>query len=316
MLRIARILFPTDFSACSNHAFPYAERLAQRYGAELHMLHALALHAADPADPAHRFPEVEEVTLGTTDGGDGAATTSGVRVFHAQQRGFSAASVILDYAVEHHIDLIVMGTHGRRGLRRFVMGSVAEEVVRFARCPVLTVREDEKTKTSGDFRRIVAPVDFSQHSRLAVSHARELASALKARLDLLHVVHEVVYPDFYFPSTIRPLGAQELREEAIRRLEALLESTEGPPVEGETAAVVGSVAHEIARYAKEKDADLIVIASHGLTGILDVLLGSVTERVVRQAPCSVLTLKATGKSLLEVGEGTGEGRNGRAQAAK
>lgn len=317
MLKIRKVLFPTDFSECSNHAFPYALQLAERYGAELHMLHALALHAADPADPTHRFPEVEEVQAGD-DGG-------GVRVFHVQQRGFSAAAVILDYAADHDVDLVVMGTHGRRGLRRFVMGSVAEEVIRFASSAVLSVRKPAEAAgkdepEAGRPRRILAPIDFSAHSRTAFVHARELAAAFDAELLLLHVVHEIVYPDFYFPgSAAASLDSQHLRQEAVRRLEMLLEEGEGPPVKVEVAATVGPAAQEIVRFTREREADLIVIASHGLTGILEVLLGSVTERVVRLAPCSVLTLKAGGKSLLAsaaLSAAGGARTKGRADEAK
>ncbi len=214
----------------------------------------------------------------------------GLKFICAQLRSISAAGAILEYAAEHNIDLITLGTHGRRGLRRLLLGSVAEEVVRLAPCPVLTVPERAGGTTPGQVRRILVPVDFSEHARLALSHASQLAALYGARLELLHVIAEVVYPDFY-PPLVPPLGAvsDELRERSQTRLRDLLAQVPHP--DADTHVGSGPAAHEIVRFAEDLPADLIVIASHGLTGIRHMLLGSVTEQVVRRAPCPVFTVK-------------------------
>ncbi len=220
-------------------------------------------------------------------------------VQHAQVRNISAAAAILEYTAENDIDLIVMGTHGRRGLRRLLLGSVAEEVVRLAPCPVLTVPERADGLTADRAERLLVPVDFSEYARLAIAYAKELTAFYAARLDLVHVVDELIYPDFYPP--IMPSGGsvdQELRQDSLRRLQALLTQVPGPPVEAQPHVRAGRAAPEIATFAEERAADLIVIASHGLTGIRHILLGSVTEQLIRRAPCPVFTVKAFGKKLL------------------
>ena len=157
MIRIERILFPTDFFRCADQALDEALYLARRYGAELHMFHAIVLHAEDPHNPAHHFPDVEAIQarleeLAHTDMeavlAEHEATGIVIRQVHA--RGISAAGAILEYAEENAADLIVMGTHGRTGIRRAVIGSVAEYVVRHAPCTVVCVKPTLETDESGE----------------------------------------------------------------------------------------------------------------------------------------------------------------------
>ncbi len=265
------------------------------------------LHEADPGNAAHRLPDMEELYQALEQQAEAqlqaevaAEGKEHIEIRRAQVRSISAASAILDYAAENDIDLIVMGTHGRRGLRRLLLGSVAEEVVRLAPCPVLTVPERELREglSADHVERIVVPVDFSQHAKLALDYARELAAVYGAHLHLLHVVDEVVYPDFYPP--IMPSGGsitEELRDQSLDRLRGLLATAEGWEVEADVHVGAGRAAPAIADFAKDRGIDLIVIASHGLTGFSHVLLGSVTEQLVRRAPCPVFTVKAFGKRL-------------------
>lgn len=302
MLKIKKILYPTDFSEPSDQAFAAAVFLAERYGAELHMLHVLALHAADPNDPEHSLPGLDDVYEQLSSAADVRMRTAGethastIELHQSQVRGLSAAAGILDYAEDQDIDLIAMGTHGRRGLRRFIMGSVAEEVVRLARCPVLTTRGEDGQKAPERFNRILVPIDFSAHSRAALDNAKRLAADYGAQIALLHVVEEVVYPDFYYPvSAIGTIQAESLREEAKRRLDKMRDEL-GPSATAHVS--IGRASFEIAQFAAENGNDLIVIATHGLTGIESALLGSVAGRVTRMAPCSVLSIRSFGKSLL------------------
>jgi len=148
MNRIERILFPTDFSPCANEALDYALFLTRRYAATLHMLHAVVLHDDDPHNPAAHFADIDEIEqrlrdlariemkVSIRERADGRE-----RIVMDQRRGISAAEVVLDYAREEEIDLIVIGTHGRRGPGKLPLGSVAEAVVRRAPCPVLTIKQ-------------------------------------------------------------------------------------------------------------------------------------------------------------------------------
>ena len=300
MLQIDRLLYPTDFSECSERALPLAVLLAETHDAEFHALHALVLHAADESDVERlweRLAEEARTQLRTI--GEGRT----LRVSPAIERGISAAPVILGHAAENDVDLIVMGTHGRRGVRRWLAGSVAEEVVRLASCPVLSVHgEPEAVGEVPEVGEIVVPVDFSSHSRLALAHARELAGTLDARVSLVHVVEQSVYPDFYAPVRTSGLDLSELRRTAADRLRQLADEALGTDRTGAVEVRVGRTVPEIIDFVEVRQADLVVIASHGLQGLDRVLLGSVTERVVRRAPCSVLTVKSFGKRILPGGK--------------
>lgn len=304
MLQVSRILYPTDFSDCAGQALPHARHLAEIYAAELHILHALVLHEADPGNAAHRLPDMEqlyqaleqhaEARLEATK--DAQASAAGFRVKSAQRRAISAASAVLDYAEEAEIDVIVMGTHGRRGLRRLLLGSVAEEVIRLAPCPVLTVPERAEGGPVDAPKRIVVPIDFSEHSKLALAYAGELSALYEAELLLLHVVDELVYPDFYpyaLPST--PSMTEDLLEQSRQRLNHLLEGLSRQIAPATVHVRAGRAAPTINDFASEHQAGLIIIASHGLTGLSHMLLGSVTTQVVRGATCPVFTVKAFGK---------------------
>lgn len=306
MMKLNRLLLPTDFSRCADQALTHAIHLARQYDAELHMLHAVVLHGDDPANSALHFPEIEELrarmmkaaaTKMTKD--LSAYPSHDLRVKQAQVRGFSTAPAIFEYAKHNDIDLIVMGTHGRRGLGHLLLGSVAEEVVRLASVPVLTVRERETPKPFEKVRRILAPVDFSQHARQALRYAMEIAAAYDARLQLLHVVEEAIHPAFYSVS-VNTWYQQvpELMTNSKREMEKMLDEVDGPAVPHEIHVVEGHAVRDIIKFAETYNTDLIVIATHGLTGIEHLLLGSTTEKVVRIAPCPVLTVKAFGKSLI------------------
>ena len=151
MLRIKNILVATDFSECSESALKYGRAMAQRFGARLHVLHTVEIMPPDlvgmggyvsavpqlQADLDKAAREQLELAVTAEDRRNLSATT-------VLSTGETPAQAIADYAAKSHIDLIVIGTHGRRGLSHIVMGSVAEKVVRIAPCPVLTVRHPER----------------------------------------------------------------------------------------------------------------------------------------------------------------------------
>lgn len=310
MLRIRKILFPTDFSETADHAFTWAVWLAEEYGAELLMLHALVLHAADPADPDHRFPDLGEAHEALSRWADDRmrAVLEGhdpadVPVRTEQRRGISPGPTIVEHAREREADLVVMGTHGRRGLRHMLLGSVAEEVVRTAERPVLTVPRESEGRRAGRVDSILVPVDFSEHAGAALSHARHLAMTAGARLDVLHVLETVAYPDAYL-AFATPSPADDASPDAVRsELERMVAAAPGPEVPTELHVAAGRPASEIPAFVEERDTDLMVIASHGLTGLERVLLGSVTERVIRRSACPVFTVKSFGTSLLPDDQG-------------
>ncbi len=308
MKAIKKILFPTDFSDCANQALPHAVFLAEQFGAELHMLHALLLHDEDPNNPLYNFPQPDEVyrtVAATAESRMGELLRSHrsdqLVVREVQRRGLAPGVVILEYAQEASVDLVVMATHGRRGLGRLFLGSVAEEVVRLAPCPVLCLHGEEAARSVDSFDTILVPVDFSDYSRRALQEAIELADVYGSKLHLLHVLQQPVYPQVYYPGTSAVLAFDyaEVSAQAKKGLVDLIE--EYPELQGRTEAFVleGYPATAIAEHVKKHDVDLVVISTHGLTGLSHLLLGSVAERVVRMAECPVLTVKVVEPSDAE-----------------
>lgn len=306
MLNVHRILVPTDFSPLADMALDYALRLADRHRASLHLLHAVVLHADDPNDPAHHFPDADEIRSRLEEIAERRMTSRlaeravpDVEVTRIQRRGISTAPVILEYASEVDVDLIVMSTHGRRGLGHVLLGSVTEEVVRLSSCPVLTIRGRTPEALPAAPQDVLVPVDFSGHSARAVAHAKAICGAYGATLHLVHVFERPVHPEIYVGgSPIEFPGFASVRDRLQEALESVGQEAPGPAVPIAVHVVEGRAVPSILELADEVEPDLIVIATHGLSGLAHALLGSVSEKVVRRAPCPVLTVKAFGKSLL------------------
>lgn len=305
MIRIQKILLPTDFSASADQALAHALYLAHKYDAELHMLHVIVLHEDDPHNPAHHFPDrelihqkLQQLARDHMSASFQAQDVEDLVIHQVQRREISAAPAIVAYAEEEDVDLIIMGTHGRRGIRHLLVGSVTEEVVRTAPCAVLSVRGTGAPRPLSATQHVLAPIDFSKSSQEALLVARNVAANYEADLQLLHVIEETLHPAFYNMGVMSIRDLQPDIEERTRKaLEQAFARTQGREVRTEYFTVEGHAAREIVRFADEHDTDIIVIATHGLTGVEHFMLGSVTEKIVRRAPCPVLVIK-TKKSLV------------------
>ena len=307
MLNVRNILLARDFSPISNQVLRHGLDLASRTGATLHLLYAEVLHeSAVPSDarpdPSADLDKVREQLRRSGNGAPLATDPTEVPVEEAVVRDVAAGPAILSYADENDIDLIALGTHGRRGIRRALLGSVAEEVVRHADRPVMTVRgrEDELDRGTPAIDQILVPVDFSKHSREALRTAREFARLYDARIDALHVVEESLHPAFYVGGvkSVRDIDP-DIEDKAQDRLDEFLEMTDGPDVETATHVLLGKPAPKIEEFVESHGVDLVCIATHGQTGLERFLLGSVTEKVVRHVGCPVLTVKAFGRSVIQ-----------------
>lgn len=302
MLTIDRVLFPTDLSEGAKRAFPQAVHLADWHDASLHILNVTGRHRHDYETTRAHFPLSADTLnewLGRPEASDRGAEwpdLDALPITQTQAEAANPAERILTYAEEENIDLIVMGTHGRRGVERMLFGSVTEEVVRKAPCPAFTVRTDADTSPHQAVRRVLAPVDFSEASDVAVQHAREIALTYGAEIDLLHVVEEPFYPSAYgYEPTAFPTG------EVLENVETQLGNMAREMIGYEHAMIevrTGDPAGEILDYTNANGIDLIVIATHGRTGLDRVLMGSVAERVLRRAPTPVFLVKPGRKSLV------------------
>ena len=294
-MQVKRILFPTDFSEPSQCALQHAVQLAKKFNAELILTHVRTPYADDPNRPEYHFFDEGRYSAFVTE--ELNRTSEGIRsgslVRTIVGRDVSPANGILRIGDENAVDLIVMGTHGRSGLGRFFLGSVAEKVVRHAKVPVLTVsskREHYRDRPS--YRRILASYDFSAHSKEAACRARDLAAVYGARLSILYVIEQEIHPGYYdiWKVSVKsemPQIVQEARKSLLSVLgEHGLDDVE---VFVEVGQGDGRVHTDITKFAGDHDIDLIVMGTYGLSGIEHMLLGSTTERVIRIAPCPVLT---------------------------
>ncbi len=305
MLTINNILFPTDFSRCAQQALLYALNLARQHDAELHCFHATG-PLDDPGSPFLPLPTVNEIqrtirALATPDYQSSfpIEQLERLKIRTAQSRDASSESAILNYATEHDIDLIVMGTHGRRGITHALLGSVTEAVVRNARIPVWTVREEKGPVSAGPIRQILVPLDLSEYGQAAVAYAKELAAVYGAELQVLHIVEEVHDPAYYMVGQMSAFEFQpHLEVNAAHEMELLLNRASGPAVPWELFVKEGHPGQQIIEFARMHHSDLIVISTHGLTGVEHFLWGSVTEKVVQRSIAPVLTVRPYGKSLI------------------
>ncbi len=302
MLNIQNILFPTDFTPRAEDAFSHAAHLAHRHEARIHVFNVVTPDETGQTNPMDYLPleesegalvlVAEDVELPGP-----PRPEMNVEIIYQKMEGVSPAKEIVEYVDEHDIDLVVMGTHGRQGIDRLLSGSVSEEVVRQASCPVFTVLGREEPQPGPEIRRILVPVDFSENARLGLAHARELARAYDASLDVMHVVEEAAFPSVYGLDPITPY-MPDVKKRAATALERLVEEVVGGTVPARLHVVSGYAARDIIDFAEEHGTDLIAMTTHGRTGLERFLIGSVTEKVIRSASCPVFTVKPFGKSLL------------------
>lgn len=282
--RLAPVLHPTDLDEGGRRALPYALYLAAVAGGELHLVHVTEPGAEGVSGDALPDPGDERDRVGRWlgaigEGGDGERRElPDVAVRREVRGGEDPAEAILEYRSEIGAGAVCMGTHARRGVRRWVLGSVAEEVVRASPVPVLTAGPDAAAWGDDGLRRIMVPVDLSGRTGAALGWAAVLADAAGAEATGVHVVQSA--------AGATPSGKRGAFYEAVR-------AAPGPEVEFGFELLAGDPAERIRGYAAEGGADLVVTASHGRSGASRLALGSVAEEVIRRAPCPVLTVSSS-----------------------
>lgn len=309
----ARILVPLDGSPLAEMILPEVADLAILHRAELLLLRVALAHALPGVDQTEaQVRAVDEAEAYLADVQRRLAPR-GVTVVSAVRYG-RAAEEILDHVQSTGADLIAMSTHGRTGIRRWVLGSVAETVLRAAPVPVLLLRagapapewveagpasvtEATRVPQMGDapptIRHILAPVDFTQNSEEAMVYAGNLAQRFRADLTVLHAVYD---PLDITCSHIPHPPLEQLREEMTQAAEQALRKLVGRRLRflprAKTVVVAGPPFQQIIRYARAHHVDLIVMGARGRSGLDHLIMGSTAGRVIRKAPCPVLSIRA------------------------
>lgn len=293
------ILIAHDFSDCSTQALNYGIEFAIENQAILHFLYIDVQFQAPGSPVVSDHPDASELKEKLTTEIDNSFVALGFTIddipgFHFEvQRAVSAAPAIVAYCADHDIDLVVLGTHGRKGITRKMLGSVAEEVVRLAPCTVFTVQEELPFKPLvSRLRAVAVPFDFSHHAHKALLFAKEVAATFDATLDVIHVIEEHLHHSFYREGIAGVYDSGVNLEEKVQTaLIRIIEELPGKPVPVEITVLTGHPVKETVAWTKKQSHNLIVISTAGHTGLERAMLGSVAERIVRLAPCPVFTVK-------------------------
>jgi nucleotide-binding universal stress UspA family protein len=299
MTGFRRILCPVDFSDASRHALDLAIAIAGWYES-----HITAVYAVEPAfkfEPPILFAEhgglddlpVDRDRLQSQLNDWLAAATTASVPWDAKICDGRPADSVIALAKSLPADLIVMGTHGRSGFERLVLGSVTEKVLRNAGCPVLTVPPRVATTAKPPFTRLVCAFDFSEPALGGLEAALSIAGEADARLTVLNVID---WPHHHDATLVEisndPALLAHVEQRLITRVEAFIPYESRVRSRPDVKVRIGKAYREIVKAAEDLAADLIVIGVHGRTELALTLFGSTTNQVVRRASCPVLTIRA------------------------
>lgn len=282
------LLFPTDGSDGTERALEHVLDIAATHDATLHVLNVADVTRDSVAQIQGEVvdalvDEGEETVQQVVDRAD----AHGIPTTTAVEQG-EPYPTIVDYASSNDVDLVVMPTHGRKGLSRLLLGSTTERVVRESDVPVLTIGPDD-TDLSYPYEDVLVPTDGSKSAMEALTLGVDLTAVDDGTLHLLSVA-EVTEFGVGAPGEIQ---LKIFEEEAAETVEAAAEVATEAGVERvtETAEAGISVHRAILSYVEKNDVDVIVAGTHGRTGFDRYMLGSVTEKLVRTAPVPVLTVR-------------------------
>jgi nucleotide-binding universal stress UspA family protein len=302
MIKIRRILCPVDFSEPSLRALQHASTLADWHESALTALYVDMTLATDDGADVAAFGVASTAVLEAARSrravddlhGFVARVLDGRGVDVEVEEAWDVADAILRRAVTLGADLIVIGTHGRTGINRWFVGSVAERVLRNAPSPVMVVPPHDAVPASTvSFKHIVCAIDFSESSLAALRWALSLAQEADAHLWLLHTIE--VPPELRVSTVVSGDEIDELnataRADALSRLRALIPPDAATFCSVETATASGAAGHAILRFAVDHAADLIVMGAQGHGAVDRFIFGSKTRDVVAGATCPVLAVR-------------------------
>jgi len=306
-----KMLIPLDGSELAEVVFSYAIELAGRLDLEIKLLLVASTALGDfvPMHKAYieqaagiiqrRIKEVRERF--------GVQPDNGLPGVHGEVAMGYPAEEILRYADENNIDLILMATHGRSGVRRWTMGNVADKVLRASKIPVLLIRAGVTGETPYDKwpkRTIIAPLDGSELAESVLPHVEALAkqrSIVPVEVVLIRVCEPQVTPSYYVPElSAMPLNWGEYVEQETTKckqtsaeyLTGLEKRFKDGNINVHSDVLVGKAADEIVDYAQKNPFNIIVMATHGRSGISRWVYGSVADNVLQGVSSPVFLIRA------------------------
>lgn len=295
-VRFKRILYATDFSRESNRSIAFGHLLAQEFGAKLYVCHiidlsSVAIYGEFQVDPVGQQERIKADAQTQLQQILGKLPIQWESIINVGQPAEEIARIV----AEEQIDLVIAATRGRSGFKRLILGSVTERLMRSLTCPLLVVRSRERTPEQQAVRSIsldnlLIGCDFSDDSRLAVAYGLSLAQEFEAELHLVHVIAPPAYPEFIKTGAATAHGIQDhvLSELLTQKLQDLVPEEARHRLH--TILLDGQPYRELVDYADRNSINMIVMGMRGHGLVKTLLLGSTTDRVVRDAPCPVLVV--------------------------
>ncbi len=304
----SKILAPLDGSGIAECILPHVEAIATKNDA----VDVTFLYVVEPLNTPLTDPEFKSLI-------ESKAKSAADRYLKELIRGLSykerahgkvilgkAADSILDYSAESKMDLIIMASHGLSGIRRWVRGSVADKVLHESRIPVLRIRANAPRTafyTEGQRMTVLVPLDGSELAEVKLNHVRELAEQFGAQsLDivLLRVCELFSQPHLHYPPPMPLSWEESLKYETKRCKEICLTYLNGvrkrlrkDGLSVRLAVPVGNPAEVIVEYVSKNPVNLILLATHGLTGLGQWAFGSVANKVIKGTSTPVFLIRLT-----------------------
>ncbi len=299
---IKEILFPTDLSPHSIATFAFAADVAVWHDAVIHVLHVVQespLFASKEFDSDRISKEAEDTLRSTFWHRLPVALQSDRRFKPLVLSGYNVSDTIIEYSETHGVDLVVMGTHGRRGFTHPLgLGGTAGNVLRRVKTAALTWHPPARQVDHPEWKppaHILVPVDFSDQAHEALHIAKIWAAHYKASLSIIFVAEERIVPifnDTLIPSVYVMKPDEEQLEHVGDSLSQLFHSIQGPEVTPTFHIRKGHPANEILTFIHDEEVDLVIMSSHGQTGGRQFSMGATADKIARKARCAVYTTKA------------------------
>jgi len=295
-----KILVPLDGSTIAEGVLPYTRAFATTLGIPVHLLQVMDPDTLIPSVPGQQGRAHNILTIEREHNGDYlkeiAASFPDPAVASSSVRVGKPAEVIIEVATTERDTLIAMATHGRSGVQRWFLGSVAEKVLHGAENDVLLIRAIRQIdrKLAVQLKRLGVPLDGSKLAETALPCGVELAKKMNLELILLRVylMPGVAYPTGSYAPDWKLLD-QEMRQKASEYLEGKIRHLQNEGLERVSFRVLeGSAAEKIIEVGRENSETLLVMSTHGASGIGRWVLGSVTERVIRYSDTAVIVVRA------------------------
>jgi nucleotide-binding universal stress UspA family protein len=296
-MEFKKIICATDFSEISNRIIPFGLALAREFEAKLYACHIIDLSSVaiygefqlDPVGLQNRIMEDAREQLEKLIGGQKVEWEPLIGVGHT-------AEEIARYVEEKEVDLVISATRGRSGLKRLILGSVAERLMRTLTCPLLVVPGAEHINFKPDLQiakieKILVGCDFSPDSDLAFKYALSLAQEFQSELYLIHVIETSASQNFLTAENARTSEeASESQAHLTRKLQDMVPEEARNWCKPETNILEGLPYEELVKFADTHNMDMIVLGVRGHGLMRSLFLGSTTDRVARRSPCPVLSV--------------------------